>query len=64
MTFSSFKWRALGMSKKKILFLSLMALGVWAIIFRADLQRSFLNLLVVSELLNFEQQGWLSKWSS
>jgi len=52
------------MSKRKIIFLSLLALGVWAIIFRADLQRSFVNLLVVSELLNFEQQGWLGKWSS
>lgn len=42
----------------------MLALGVWAIIFRADLQRSFMNLLVVSELLNFEQQGWLGKWSA
>ncbi len=52
------------MRKRKIIFLLLLALGVWAIIFRADLQRSFMNLLVVSELLNFEQQGWLGKWSA
>lgn len=52
------------MSKRKFFFLFLLALGVWAIIFRADLQRSFVNLLVVSELLNFEQQGWLGKWSA
>ena len=52
------------MNKKKIFLLFLLLLGVGAIAFRADIQRSFLSLLVVSELLNFEKQGWLGKWSS
>lgn len=52
------------MSKRKIFFLFLLLLGVGAIVFRGDLQRSFLSLLVVSELLNFENQGWLGKWSA
>jgi hypothetical protein len=42
----------------------LLALGVLAIIFRTDLQRSFLSCLVVSELLNFENRGWLGKFSA
>lgn len=42
----------------------MLLLGVGAIVFRGDLQRSFLSLLVVSELLNFENQGWLGKWSA
>ncbi len=42
----------------------MLLLGIGAIIFRADLQRSFFSLLVVSELLDLEKQGWLDKWSS
>ena len=56
--------QALTMEKKKYFFLSLLALVFLGIIYRADLQRSFLSLLAVSELLNFENQGWLGKFSA
>jgi hypothetical protein len=52
------------MGRKKIFFFSLLLLGVGVFLIRTDLQRSFLSLLVVSELLNFEKQGWLGKGSS
>ncbi len=52
------------MSKRKIFFLCLLLVAAGALIFRADIQRSVLSLLVVSELIDFEKGGWLEKFSS
>jgi len=52
------------MSRGKIFFLCLLLLAAGALIFRDEIQRSVLSLLVVSELIDFEKGGWLKKFSS
>jgi len=52
------------MSRRKFSVLGLLLLGAGALFFRADIQRSVFSLLVVSELIDFEKNGWLDKFSS
>ncbi len=56
--------RVLIMGGKRFFFLFLLLLGAGTFLFRADIQRSVLSLLVVSERIDFEKGGWLDKFSS
>jgi dienelactone hydrolase len=52
------------MRGKNTLFVFLLVLGALLIVFSAAIQRALWSGLVLSELLNFESQGWLVRWTS
>ena len=52
------------MKSKTTRVLFLLGLTMLIVFFAAILPRAFWSTLVLSELLNFESQGWLGKWTS
>ena len=48
---------------KKILILFIIFTGFIALIISPFCQRAFWSILVLSELMNFESEGWIDRWS-